>query len=352
MTVPLEASFCQYVQATGAPVVVADAARDARVANTAMRLELNIGAYAGVPIRLSDGSLYGALCGVDPLPHTFNQLQIDLLQIVAGQLALAIEFEQSVSTNRQAEYQLDVMRRTLDEQTTLLRVVAHDIRSPLSSISGFIDLLQQDALGPISAAQQSALERIKQASRLIARLTTDLTDTLAIETQTLTLQTQEFDPGVIALLVLESCRPLATARGLAIEFRGAGNLPCAVGDPDRVQQVLFNLLTNAVRYTTAGGVVLSIAAQQEMVEFRVEDTGPGISDQDQEQIWKPYIRATTQGKGLGLGLYVVQRLVHAMGGNVGMHSVVGQGSAFWISLPSQPRVQAVGRSVNGDTGEG
>jgi osomolarity two-component system sensor histidine kinase SLN1 len=82
-----------------------------------------------------------------------------------------------------------------------------------------------------------------------------------------------------------------------------------------------------------------------MVEFRVEDTGPGIPKNLQEQIWKPYTRATTSGQGLGLGLYVVQRLTLAMGGSVGLRSAQGKGSAFWVRLPSQARVQAVGDSA-------
>jgi signal transduction histidine kinase len=88
---------------------------------------------------------------------------------------------------------------------------------------------------------------------------------------------------------------------------------------------------------------------QEMVEFRVEDTGPGIPEDRQEQIWQPYTRATNQGNGLGLGLYVVQRLVAAMNGSVGMRSVLGEGSIFWVRLPSEMRAQAVGRHQDSAT---
>jgi signal transduction histidine kinase len=230
----------------------------------------------------------------------------------------------------------------------MLRVVAHDMRTPLSSISGFVELLQQYALGPISAAQQEALSRIKLASVFITRLAEDLIDTLTVEAQTLALLPEALDPYLIALNVLELCRPLAADRGLALEFRGAGDLPQVVGDPERLQQVLFNLLSNALRYTTEGRVALSVDSRQEMVEFRVEDTGPGIPKDRQEQIWKPYTRATNQGQGLGLGLYVVKRLALAMGGSVGMSSTPGKGSAFWVRLPSQARVQAVGDMSEAD----
>jgi signal transduction histidine kinase len=339
---PLEASFCQYVQASGSPVVIADALRDARVAEIAMQRELDIRAYLGVPIRSSDGSLYGTVCAVDPQPRSFSQTQIDLLRIIAGQIAFIVERQESARAERQAEHEMSRVLRTLDEQAMLLRVVAHDMRTPLSSINGFVELLQQYTFGPVSAAQQEVLSRIKLASTLITRLAGDLIDTLTIETQALALLSEALDPYLIALNVLEACRPLAVERGLALEFRGAGDLPRVVGDPDRVQQVLFNLLSNALRYTTEGSVALIVHPYQEMVEFRVEDTGPGIPKDRQEQIWKPYTRATTQGQGLGLGLHVVQRLVHAMSGSVGMRSAPGQGSAFWARLPSQARVQAVG----------
>jgi signal transduction histidine kinase len=345
---PLDASFCQYVRTSGSLVVVADTSRDARVADVSMRHELDIGAYLGVPIHTSDGSLYGTVCAVDPQPRAFSQTQIDLLRIVAGQLAFVIERQQSAHAERQAEHEIKTALRMLDEQSTLLRVVAHDMRTPLSSISGFVELLQQYTLGPISAAQQEALSRIKLASVLITRLADDLIDALTVETQALALLPEPLDPCLIALNVLEVCRPLAVARGLALEFRGAGDLPQVVGDPDRVQQVLFNLLSNALHYTNEGTVALIVSPYREMVEFRVEDTGPGIPKDRQEQIWKPYTRATTHGQGLGLGLYVVRRLIHAMGGSVGMRSTPGQGSAFWVRLPSQMRIQAVGDVSEGD----
>jgi signal transduction histidine kinase len=339
---PLEASLCQFVQAGNAPVVIADALSDTRVANITMQRDLGIRAYLGVPICADDGSLYGTVCAIDPQPRAFSRAHVDVLRIIAGHIAFTIERQHSANAADQAEQHLQGMIRALEEQSTMLRVVAHDMRTPLSSISGFVELLQQYALGPISAAQQEALSRIKLASVFITRLAEDLIDALTIETQTLALLPEALDPCLIALNVLELCRPLAIDRGLTLEFRGAGDLPQVVSDPERLQQVLFNLLSNALRYTIEGRVALIVASHQDMVEFRVEDTGLGIPKDRQEQIWKPYTRATTHGQGLGLGLYVVQRLVLAMGGSIGMRSAEGQGSTFWVRLPSQARVQAVG----------
>jgi signal transduction histidine kinase len=340
-----EASFCQHVRASGAPLSISDALLDTRVNDIAMQKELGIRAYLGVPIYTLDGSFYGTVCAVDPLPRTFSRAEVDLLRIVAGHIAAAAERQDSTRAALQAEQDMQSVLRTLDERSTMLRVVAHDMRTPLSSISGFVELLQQYALGPVSSAQQEALSRIKLASVFITRLAEDLIDALTVETQTLALLSEALDPCLIALNVLELCRPLAVDRGLALQFRGAGDLPQVVGDPERLQQVLFNLLSNALRYTVEGQVALIVDSYREMVEFRVEDTGPGIPKDLQGQIWKPYTRATTSGQGLGLGLYVVQRLTLAMGGSVGLRSAEGQGSAFWVRLPSQARVQAVGDSL-------
>ncbi|HET9221918.1 MAG TPA: GAF domain-containing sensor histidine kinase [Roseiflexaceae bacterium] len=341
----LEGSFCQYVQTSRAPLIIGDTLHDSRVKNIAMQKELGIRAYLGVPIYTHDGLFYGTVCAVDRLPRTFSQAQIDLLRIVAGHIASAVERQDSTRAALQAEQDMQSVLQTLDERSTMLRVVAHDMRTPLSSISGFVELLQQYALGPVSSAQQEALSRIKLASVFITRLAEDLIDALTIETQPLALLPEALDPCLIATNVLELCRPLAVARGLALELRSAGDLPRVVGDPERLQQVLFNLLSNALRYTEQGQVALVVDSSREMVEFRVEDTGPGIPKDRQEQIWKPYTRATTAGQGLGLGLYVVQRLTLAMGGSVGMRSIEGQGSAFWVRLPRQARVQAVGDSL-------
>jgi len=218
-------------------------------------------------------------------------------------------------------------------QATVLKVVAHDLRTPVTSIWGYVDLMQREMLGPITEEQRKALDRIVMACLFVNRLVDDLLDTAAATTGTLTLHEQEFSPADIAYAVVELCRPQALAQGLSLHVSSAGAPASMIGDPDRVQQVLFNLLSNALRYTQQGSVQLVMEGDAAEVEFRIEDTGPGIPAAIQEDIWQLNRRGVAQGPGFGLGLYVVRLLVEAMGGSAGVRSAVGQGSAFWVRLP-------------------
>jgi signal transduction histidine kinase len=245
------------------------------------------------------------------------------------------------------EQRLSAMKQALDEQTMLIRMVVHDLRMPLTSIQGYTELLQQGIYGPLSDEQAVVLERIKNSTMFLDRLSSNLLATVPADAHALSLTREAFDPRQIAQKVLGDCHPQAVQQGLTLQLRSTHDLPQIIGDPDRVCEVLFNLLGNALRYTTSGGITLSVEALTDTVEFRVEDTGPGIPPELQEIIWRPFTRATDHGDGLGIGLYTVQRLTQAMGGSVGMRSTLGTGSAFWIRLPYQERGKAIGEASVG-----
>ena len=343
--VVLEETFCQHVRATGEAVVIVDAAHDVRVADVATRHQFSIGAYLGVPLLLSDGTLFGTLCALDPQPCQFSQNDVALVRIVASQLGALIEREGLHRTLDQttelAEQRIDTTRGALDQQTELLRVVAHDIRTPLTTITGYASLLKSGLYGAFDDEQIEVLDRIDSAARFINRLANDLVDSAAADTQKLALIIEAFNPQQIVDQVVGSCILDATSKGLTLHQRTSA-LPITIaGDPDRLQQVLFNLLSNALRYTQQGSVTVHANGTPDMIEFRVEDTGPGISAEQQEHIWQRYTRVSSYGPGLGLGLYVVRQLVTAMGGTVGVESEPGAGCCFWVRLPLHgPRPQS------------
>jgi two-component system, sensor histidine kinase len=232
------------------------------------------------------------------------------------------------------EQQVAAMQQVVDEQALLLRMIVHDLRMPLTSIQGYTDLLRQGAYGAIVDEQASALASIAYSALFLDRLVSSLLDTMSAEAHTLNLKHEAFDPCQLAQQVIDDCYPQALHRGLMLQFQWVGRLPRIIGDPDRVRQILFNLVGNALRYTSEGGITVTVEALPDMVEFRVADTGVGIPADLQAIIWKPFIRATDTGDGLGIGLYTVQQLAQAMGGSVGLLSAPGTGSIFWIRLPS------------------
>lgn len=343
--VPLEETFCQHVRATGEAVVIADAAHDVRVADVSTRQQFSIGSYLGVPLLLSNGTLFGTLCALDPQPCQFSQNDVAMVRIVANQLAALIEREGLHHTLDQttelADQRLDTTRGMLDQQTELLRVVAHDIRTPLTTITGYTSMLKSGLYGVFDDEQIEVLDRIDSAARFINRLANDLVDSAAAETQKLALIIEAFDPQQIVDQVVGCCMLDATSKGLTLCQRTSALPPTVAGDPDRLQQVLFNLLSNALRYTQEGSVTVHVSGGPDMIEFRIEDTGPGISAEQQERIWQRYTRVSSHGPGLGLGLYVVRQLVSAMGGTVGVESEPGAGCCFWVRLPLRgPRPQS------------
>lgn len=342
--VALEETFCQHVRATGEAVIVTDAATDVRVIDVATRRDFSIGAYLGVPLLLSDGTPFGTLCALDPEPCWFSQSHVDLARIVASQIATVIEREglhcTLTQTSDTAQQQLQIAQTTLDQQAEMLRIVAHDVRTPLTTITGYTSLLKSGLFGAVTDSQANVLEQIGGAARFINRLANDLVDTAATETQQLALIVETFDPHRLAEQVTASCAIDARNKGLAL-CCVSNTVPATIdGDPDRLQQVLLNLVSNALRYTQIGSVTLTLSSAADTIEFRVADTGPGIAPEIQDQIWERYKRASDHGPGLGLGLYVVRQLVTAMGGKVGVESTPGYGSSFWVRLPLQgPRPQ-------------
>jgi signal transduction histidine kinase len=240
------------------------------------------------------------------------------------------------------EQKLSAMQQALDQQALLLRITVHDLRMPLTSIQGYTELLRHGMYGPLADEQAAVLQKIAYSTLSLERLVSSLLDTISVEALILKLARETFDPAQLAQQVLEDCYPQAERQGLTLQFHSVGDLPALVGDPNRVRQVLFNLLGNALRYTNSGCITVAVEALPDVVEFHVTDTGIGIPYEMQELIWKPFTRASSNGEGLGIGLYTVQQLTQAMGGSVGMQSTPGTGSVFWIRLPYQERGKAVG----------
>lgn len=334
---PLEETFCQYVRASGLPVVISQAASDPRVRNVATRQSYHIGAYVGVPLTVADGSLFGTLCLLDPEPREFTPDHVNMLVIIGHHLAQLIERELLHKTARrleqQSEQQASVSRSLLEEQSLLLQAVAHDLRAPLTSIRGYTDLIESEILGPVPPIQKQNLRQIANSAIFMNRLVTDLVDASRAEKQSLMILSAPYHPAEVAERVVNMYRQQASEHHLHLDLHIPAALPEAVGDAARVEQILLNLVGNALRYTKSGCVLVSVRALAETLEFCVDDTGPGISSEMQQRIWEAHTRGVKDNKGLGLGLFIVKRLVQALGGEVHVESVLGRGSCFQVRLP-------------------
>lgn len=343
--VPQPDTFCQYVRATRAPVIIADAANDPRVANVATRADFNIGSYLGVPILLSDGALWGSLCALDPDPHVFTPIDVQLLQVVAARIGACVERAQLrqmlVRSQRETSEDLSATLAALDDQLLVLQVVTHDLREPLNSMYTAVHLLELALPEPRSSDAELAFQLLHASTRYMHRLVNDLVDATNIDAPGFTVINDTVNPRDLIASIHAAMEPEAEKSGLILTLEQGNQLPTIISDPDRVRQILVNLITNALHYTETGSVRLSLHACADGIEFLVQDTGPGIAVDDQTRIWERHTRVSPTTKGFGLGLYVARQLVQALGGAIEVWSTPGVGSTFCVRLPQHSPIPHV-----------
>ncbi len=234
----------------------------------------------------------------------------------------------------------DITRESEAERmrSAFVATVSHELRSPLTAISGYTDTLL--SAGPWdSSTQREFLEIIAQSAARLANLVDNLLDAAKVEAGVLQLEREPVRVERIAERVLAQRRALNPLHPLQLDVER--ELPLAEADPVRVEQVLANLVDNAIKYSPDGGPIsVSIATNAGMLRIRVSDRGVGVSQEQAKRLFERFYRAegslrrTTRG--VGLGLYICRSLVEAHGGRIWVESQPGRGSTFWFTLPILP----------------
>lgn len=218
--------------------------------------------------------------------------------------------------------------------------MSHEVRTPLNGIMGISQLLRTT---PLSAEQQGYMDMLDSSARNLLVLINDILDISKIEAGCLTIQQSPFSPAKLLREIKELYEKAAAEKGIDLELELDGTLPNAlVGDPLRLKQILVNLLGNAVKFTSHGGVRLSLtcssdAAQGDRFLFEVSDSGIGMSEETLQKIFNPFTQADASTSrvhgGSGLGLAICRRLSELMGGSIRAESSPGNGSRFLVELP-------------------
>lgn len=221
-----------------------------------------------------------------------------------------------------------------------LAQVSHEIRNPLTALIGAIDLLELPAEDGV---RRSRIALLRQSTRTLGELVDDILDFSKIEAGKLSITPIATDPVLLVEAVEEMYRAQAIAEGLDLRIEMGGDLPRAILiDPIRVEQVLRNLMSNAIKFTPDGQITLELATHtqasgERRLIFAVEDTGIGIPEAQQALIFEPYVQAehapSLEYSGTGLGLPISSRIISLMEGEFGLESTVGEGTRFWFSLP-------------------
>lgn len=264
--------------------------------------------------------------------------------------ALNRELDQRVEDRtkalREANRQLAEANERLREldrlKSRFVSMVSHELRTPLSAVQGFAEMLLAEIYGPLSERQTNALERITSNTKRLLHLINDLLDQARIEAGQIALQPHPFSPDDLVEEVQSTMGMLASSEGLELTTEVATDVPDTLhGDEKRLHQILVNLINNAIKFTDEGGVDVRIYRPDGQLRgywgMEVSDTGPGISEEDQERIFDPFQRvdnsSTREHLGVGLGLSIVKELVDLMGGRLALESEIGEGSTFTILLP-------------------
>lgn len=222
-------------------------------------------------------------------------------------------------------------------KSDFLANMSHELRTPLNSILGFTGILLQGIVGPLNDEQQRQLDMVHNSGEHLLALVNDILDLEKIESGTATLELSACDVRKMAQTLVESMRPLAEERGLTLTLT-IGDVPGTIFcDARRIEQVLFNLIGNAIKYTDGASVSVDVSRSDGELWFAITDTGPGIEPAQHEAIFDEFVQVTRRGavkpEGTGLGLPVSRRLAHMHGGRIDLVSEPGVGSTFTLVLP-------------------
>jgi signal transduction histidine kinase len=224
-------------------------------------------------------------------------------------------------------------------KSQLLARVSHELRTPLAVILGYTELLQQGVYGPVSPQQQTIMNDVIDSTHYLTHLVRELLDQAQFENGQLTLVRDSFNLTEMLKPLIVQLTPLAEAKSLALTFEIDPQMPsCLSGDVKRLQQILVNLINNAIKFTHTGTVQVHLyRSNPAKWVIEVTDTGIGIPPDIQPYIFEPFRQGdgsiTRQYGGTGLGLTIVKQLTTLMEGEITLKSEVGQGSTFMVTLP-------------------
>lgn len=273
----------------------------------------------------------------EELSHAFNRMLHNLVAMQQTLREVNNDLDRKLDELAQANLALHEMNRV---KSDFLATVSHELRTPLNSIIGFSEILAE--LPELKPPQKKFASNIQSSGRMLLSMINDILDMAKIESGKMTVNLEEFSIRDLADVVSNQLRTLAEKKKIDFQVTVAGNIPLLFQDQVKLRQVIFNLISNAIKFTYDHGfVTLRIYQEGTYIWIHVTDNGVGIAEEEQELIFEKFrqSRRTAEGvltrehEGTGLGLSIVREFCRLMGGEVSLSSRLGEGSTFMIHLP-------------------
>jgi len=320
------------------PDILQEGAYQARVRDAVVRSGFR--ALLAVPL-LREDHIVGGLGVLRKSTGEFPAEVIDLLKTFATQSVLAI---QNARLFREIEEKGRQLELASQHKSQFLANMSHELRTPLNAILGYAELILDNLFGEVPEPIRDSLERARNNGLHLLALINDVLDLSKIEAGQLILSLGEYSMDEVVHTVITAVESLVAEKKLALTATVLPDLPPGNGDARRITQVLMNLVGNAIKFTEVGEVRVNVTTSNGAFLISVSDTGPGISEANQQKIFEEFQQAdssTTRPKGgTGLGLSIAKRIVELHGGRIWVESSLGRGSTFRFTLPIRVERQA------------
>ena len=268
-------------------------------------------------------------CLLSVMPIRFDGQNV--LLAVTVNVTERVKMEQALTRARKHAEESDHLK------SAFLASMSHELRTPLNSIIGFTGILLQGLAGPLEQEQKKQLSMVQTSSRHLLELINDVLDISKIEAGELQISCDDFDVRQSIETVIQAVKPLAVKKGLALTLDVSSGVGRIKSDKRRVEQILFNLLGNGVKFTDSGAINVTCRIENDLLITDVKDTGSGIKSEDMGKLFQTFKQIDTGldrvHEGTGLGLSISKKLVEKLGGDIQVSSEWGVGSTFTFRLP-------------------
>jgi K+-sensing histidine kinase KdpD len=325
--IDIDRSVITFQTLSGQMAIVSDISQDDRLQYAAEVQAEGINSLLCVPLQIR-GKSEGVICVYSSSLDRFSRSDADFLSALGNAGATAIE-------NARAYQALEAADKA---RSDFVRMVTHELRSPLSAVQSMLRLLEQDYVGPLVPKQRDLIERSQRRISFLLAMVGDLLELAAGKMEALTAKRKEVNLRDIVVKVVELMKSSAEEKGLSYEVEIPEEPLSLIGIEDGLERVIINLVSNAVKYTPPdGSVAIKAWRESDQIKLEVSDTGIGIPTEAVSRIFTEFYRAKNAKamdvEGTGLGLVIAKDVVEQHGGQISVQSTVGEGSKFRITLP-------------------